>query len=283
MAVTSLSVMAYLASGHVPGDGRYGQTVRKGEDFLVRQFPADGYAGRVDGSRMYGQGIITLGLAEAYGVERDEKRRQKIREVLVKAAKVIVLAQDVNKPPQFAGGWRYEPNSGDSDLSLSGWNAMALRVCNNIGITVDKSHIDRAAGFVLRCYNKQQKGFSYEPGGEPSMAMTGVGVLNLWLMDRGQCPEAQGAAVYLASHSVEDNPRFEYYTHYYMTRAAFQAGESVWLTVWNRASSQLLAKQMPDGGWPQSRSGEEPGRIYATAMAVLTLSTPNRLLPVDQR
>jgi hypothetical protein len=196
---------------------------------------------------------------------------------------VIVLAQDVNKPAQYAGGWRYEPNSGDSDLSLSGWNAMALRACNNIGVTVDKSHIDRAAGFVLRCYNKQQNGFSYVPGGEASMAMTGVGVLNLWLMDRGQCPEAQGAAAYLASHSVEDNPRFEYYTHYYMTRAAFQAGESVWLATWSRASSQLLARQMPDGGWAQGRSGEEPGRIYATAMAVLTLSTPNRLLPVDQR
>lgn len=283
LAMTSLSVMAYLASGHIPGDGRYGQTVRKGVDFLVKQFPPDGYAGRVDGSRMYGQGIITLGLAEAYGVERDDKRRERMHDVLLKAAKVIMLAQDVRKAPQYDGGWRYEPDSGDSDLSLSGWNAMALRACNNVGISVGSAHISRAAAFVVRCYHPQQKGFAYTPGAEASMAMTGVGVLNLWLMDRGQSPEAQAAAAYLTSHSVEDNPRFEYYTHYYMTRAAFQAGESVWTTTWNRSSSQLLAKQMPDGGWPQSRSGEEPGRIYATAMAVLTLSTPNRLLPVDQR
>ena len=85
IAVTALCVMSFLTSGHVPGDGRYGQDVRRGIDYIVAAFPQDGYVGRTDGSRMYGQGIITLTLAEAYGVERDPTRREKLRKVLEKA------------------------------------------------------------------------------------------------------------------------------------------------------------------------------------------------------
>jgi hypothetical protein len=40
---------------------------------------------------------------------------------------------------------------------------------------------------------------------------------------------------------------------------------------------------MDDGGWPQSRNGEEPGRNYATSMALLTLAVPQNLLPIYQR
>jgi hypothetical protein len=53
--------------------------------------------------------------------------------------------------------------------------------------------------------------------------------------------------------------------------------------VWKTTQDQLLAVQMEDGGWPQSRQGEEPGRAYATSMAVLTLAVPYRLLPIYQR
>ena len=33
----------------------------------------------------------------------------------------------VEKKPQHQGGWRYQPHSRDSDLSLTGWAVMALR------------------------------------------------------------------------------------------------------------------------------------------------------------
>ena len=41
--------------------------------------------------------------------------------------------------------------------------------------------------------------------------------------------------------------------------------------------------QLPSGAWPQSASPEEPGEVYATAMAVLTLSVPNQVLPLYQK
>ena len=283
IAITSLCVMSFLASGHVPGDGKYGQDVRRGIDYIVAAFPEDGYVGRVDNSRMYGQGIITMTLAEAYGVERDPARREKLRKVLEKAAKVILEAQKVQKAPEQAGGWRYEPGSGDSDLSLSGWNALALRACNNIGLAVPREAIDRAAAFVLRCYRADRKGFSYQPGQEPNPAMTGVGILNLCLMDAAGRKEVADASEYLAANRINEDSRFCYYNFYYTTHAAFQIGKSTWQKVWTANSEKLLTMQHDDGGWPQSRDTQEPGRMYATAMAVLTLSAPLKLVPVHQR
>jgi len=232
---------------------------------------------------MYGHGIITLALAEAYGVEKGKERRQKLRLVLDRAVKVILDAQQVQKDPASAGGWRYDPASGDSDLSLSGWCALALRAASNAGVNVPKDRVQRAVQYVLKCYRADQKGFVYQPGNEISLPMTGVGVLNLYLLDAADRPEAMIAAKTLTEKLVTDQTRFQYYALYYTTQAAYQAGESVWPTVWKVNQDQLLDQQQPDGGWPQSRSGEEPGRVYATAMSVLTLTVPYRLLPIYQR
>ena len=271
-------------TGNVPDEGRYGLTVRAAEDFLVKQAPDDGYFGKVDGSRMYGQGIITLALAEAGGVEPDVSRRAAIRSVLARSVKIILDAQDVKKDEIWAGGWRYEPQSGDSDLSLSGWNALALRAAESVGMSVPKDRAERAVGFVLRCYRQDVQGFGYQPGNEASIAMTGVGVLNLYLLDASARPEAAGGARWLASHPVGDATRMPYYSMYYATQAAFQAGGDAWPAVWADVQAKLLPSQdKTDGAWPQSHSGEEPGRVYATSMSLLTLSVPYRLLPVYQR
>jgi len=114
--------------------------------------------------------------------------------------------------------------------------------------------------------------------------MTGVGVLNLYLLDAAQRAEVGAAAALLARKPVNDQTPYPYYATYHIAHAAFQAGEPVWPAVWRATTDRLLALQVQaDGGWPMSRSTEEPGRVYSTAMAVLTLSVPNRLMPVYQR
>jgi hypothetical protein len=284
VAMTALGMMAFMASGHTPDVGKYGLNVRRAVDFLVKEVPADGYIGKVDGSRMYGHGIVTLALAEALGVETTEANRVKIRAALDRMVQVILKAQDVKKDENSAGGWRYEPGSADSDLSLSGWNALALRAAQNAGVAVPKERVERAVGFVLKCYKAKEKGFAYQPGHGPSVAMTGVGVLNLYLLDAASRPEVVAGAEYLLKHPVNEKTQFPYYSLYYATQAAHQAGEPTWSPVWKVTLDQLLAQQVKqDGGWPQSKAGNEPGRVYATSMALLTLSVPYRLLPIYQR
>ena len=146
-----------------------------------------------------------------------------------------------------------------------------------------RAHVDLARAYVLKCYNKLQHGFSYQPRQDPTASVTGVAVLNLYLLDAGGSAEVAGGVQFLLEHPVTRQTRFPYYTLYYSTQAAFQAGEPAWSAVWQNTQEQLLSIQSPDGGWPQSRSGEEPGRIYGTSMAVLTLTVPYRLLPTYQR
>jgi hypothetical protein len=102
-ALSGLSLLAFLASGHTPDVGRFGVTARTAADYLANLNPEGGYYGR-DESRMYGHCIVTLALAEAYGTEVDEIQRKRIRFALERSLKVIYTAQDTRKEkPQFEG------------------------------------------------------------------------------------------------------------------------------------------------------------------------------------
>jgi hypothetical protein len=281
VAVTGLSVMAFLACGHAPGVGKFGLVVRGGIDFLLAQANAEGYFGKASGKGMYDQGIVTLALAEAMGVEVDEPRRQKIFAELVKAVKVILDAQAVAKPEPHGGGWRYTPKAADSDLSLVGWNALALRAARDVGVEVPKEAVQKAVGYVLKCYHAGEKGFSYQPGGGAQVGPTGIGVLSLYLLDGSERPETGEGAKWLAAHPVNDGTPFRYYAMYYATQAAHQAGGATWPAVSKAVNDKLLPLQDKDGAWP--KSPQEPDGPYSTAMAVMTLSVPYRLMPAYQR
>jgi A-macroglobulin TED domain/Prenyltransferase and squalene oxidase repeat len=288
IALTGLSLMAFLATGRMPDTGKHGLAVRHAIDFLVKSAPDDGYFGKVDGSRMYGHAIATIALAEVYGMEADAAQRKRVRTALVRAVKVLLTAQDAKKDEPFRGGWRYEIASADSDLSVSGWCILALRAAQNAGIDVPKDSADRAAAFVLRCWRPEDRGFAYQPGNpQATITMTASGVLDLYLLDRAARPEARRGAAFLAAHLVDDKTEYPYYARYYTTQAAFQAGGDLWPTLWNRTQADLLKLQADqkekDGAWPPSRTSNEPGQTYATAMSVLTLAVPLRLLPTYQR
>jgi hypothetical protein len=231
---------------------------------------------------MYGHGIAILALAEAYGVEPDPRRRRAIRNVLERGVKVILDAQNVAKPPEHAGGWRYEPGAADSDLSLSGWNALALRACQNVGVAVPKEAIDRAVRYVMTCYKPEAQGFAYQVSRNATATMTAVGLLNLYLLEAGDRPELLAAAEFMRTHAGQRQTH-PYYARYYITQAAYQAGGAAWAEIWSRTRQELVSTIGEDGGWPASTEKTEPGRVYATSMSVLTLTVPYRLLPIYQR
>ena len=73
---------------------------------------------------MYGHGFATLFLAEVYGMHPDPDLRQK----LVKAVKLIINTQNDE------GGWRYQPERREADISVTICQVMALRAARNAGI-----------------------------------------------------------------------------------------------------------------------------------------------------
>lgn len=288
-AVTGLCLLAFLSAGHTPDLGHYGPAVRRAVDALAVAVPDDGYVGGRDEKPMYTQAIVTLALAQAYGVEPTAEKRAKQHAALKRLVAVILKAQAVRKDAPHAGGWRYARDAPDSDLSLSGWNALALRAAGDAGVPVPPEALRRAADYVAACRATDGVGpaFAYQPGGAVQTGTTATGVLCLYLLEHDPRPEAVDAGRTLVRRPADAKALGGYtsYGTFYLVQAAGQAGDDVWAAVARPALDRLVKAQQPDGGWAKDwpTASEEPGRVYRTAMATLTLTVPYRVLPVYQR
>lgn len=278
VGVTGLAIMAFMAGGHQPGRGEFGENIDRGLDFLLSSIRRDGYitTGGTS-SRMYEHGFATLGLAQAYGMTRRRDLGDKLR-------LATTLIQRSQK--RVDGGWRYDPTpAGDSDISVTVCQIMALRAARNVGIKVPREVIQRAVDYVKRsclpdgsfCYLLRSR-----TGG--SYALLSSGLNCLYGAGEYDCPEIKRALKRFA----EQTPRFiskrsnishyYFYAHYYAAQAAFHAGGDQWTRYYAAITRELVAQQSATGGW-QSNFGNS----YATAMGCLVLQMPYDFLPIFRR
>jgi len=285
-SVTSLAVLAFMAAGHVPGEpGPYQSTIEAGIRYVLdHQRPNGLLVSNTSHGPMYCHGISTLMLAEVVGMNSDPELITRCREALGKAVKLILLAQNLPKNPDNAGGWRYQPTSRDSDLSVSGWQVMALRAARSAGCEVPAQNIDRALDYLKRCSNSDGGGFGYQPGGGPNNPRTGTGILALEICGEHGSPEALAGAEFLLAHPPRWNGSYFFYEVYYCSQAMFQMGDKYFLAYYPKLVSILLEHQERDGSWLSADGNDRSGgRNYCTAMAVLALAVEYRYLPIYQR
>lgn len=284
-SVTSLAVMAYLSAGHLPGEpGRYRETIEKGVSYVVSsQRPNGMLVTNTSHGPMYCHGISTLMLAEVVGMTRDRNVAAKARSALVKAVELILQAQNEPKNSENSGGWRYQPNSHDSDLSVTGWQLMALRAARSVGCNVPSNHIERALDYVRRCAVKDG-GFAYQPGQAPNNPRTGAGVLALELGGEHLSNEAKAGATYLTKHHPRWSSEYFFYEVYYCSQAMYQMGDEFFGEYYPKLASILLSHQDADGSWLSGDGNDRSGgRVYCTASAVLALAVEYGYLPIYQR
>jgi hypothetical protein len=292
-AMTSLSILALCSLGHQPGDATpEGETLRKALNFILHPDlqGADGYFGAKDNSRMYGHGITTLMLAEMLGMgfsaEQDDFIRRKCR----RGIELILRAQKVPKSDPSRGGWRYTPDDPHSDMSVTVWQVMALRASRNAGLDVPKEAIDEAVSYIKRLYEPVDRkkwnggGFGYQNRGhEPST--TAEGLLALQVCGEYEAPETLGAAELLFKEGpAKPEERWFYYTMYYYAQGMYQRGGKYADEGRRVVAEMLLPLQSPEGYWEQGGGdGRDTGKVYATAMAMLSLAVKNHFLPIYQR
>jgi hypothetical protein len=89
VGVTALAGMAFLAGGHIPGRGAWGENVDRALGFVLSCVQEDGYVTHA-GSRMYSHAFSTLFLAEVYGMTH----RGDVKEKLQLAVDFIVHSQN---------------------------------------------------------------------------------------------------------------------------------------------------------------------------------------------
>lgn len=304
-AATSMAVMAFLAAGHVPGEGPYGKHLERAIDWVLdHQQEMDRREGketvmlvaRRSHGPMYSHGVSTLMLAEVVGMLTG-KRAKRCREALEKSVRLIIKAQNVRKSSRHVGGWRYQASSRDSDLSVTGWQLLALRAAKNVGCDVPKESIDRAVAYVNDCRPRSRSGFSYQPGGGSTPTRTGTGILCLAVCGAHKSqqgkqvilkPEARDAANYLLSRPLRYRDHYFYYGVYYCTVGMFKMGDQPdGKQYWSETKANnfriLLDEQNGDGSWLSHRGERRHGRIYCTCMAVLALAVEYQYLPIYQR
>ena len=272
VGITALACLAFMADGNLPGRGRYGEQVQKGLKFVLDNARESGLIAGPNTSHgpMYGHGFATLFLAEVYGMTQDRR----IREKLTKAVRMIVATQN------HEGGWRYQPVPRNADLSVTICQIMALRAARNSGVSVPSQTIERSITYVRRCQNSSDGGFRYMlHSGGSQFPRSAAGVASLYYAGVYDDAALDKGLDYLMRQKVRGHSGGHYfYGHYYAVQATYLAGGEYWQQWFPWIREQLLARQNATGQW-KSTQGED----YGTAMALLILQIPNRLLPIFQR
>ena len=280
--IAGLCGMAFLAKGYLPGEGEYGEVLNKCIEAVLRRAEADQwkYMGGQDG-RMYSHAICTLFLSEVSGMANNPELQKRIDNVLPSATKIILNAQGVPKDDNQKGGWRYNPNSNDSDLSCSGWCLMALRSAYINGAPVPVSAIEEAVRYILRRHNSQKGTFGYQGNEDYAATLSGAAILCLALCGQHNNPAIPRGVRYLMS-SYANLPHQDrtFYGMYYTAQGLFQYGGREWETFAKWMYDYWIPRQTNDGAW---NKGEENCPYYQTAMVVLAFAVPYRQLPIYQR
>jgi hypothetical protein len=310
--VTCLSVMAFMAHGHLPGVGPYGERLERATDFILSCQKQNGLicavtpdiprlsrnVGGLGTNTAYNHAISSLLLSELYGLG-NAPQAERMQQVIQKSLSVSLEMQRWPKDNDAdKGGWRYVDNrdQSDSDLSVTGWELMFLRSARNAGFEVPKQAIDDAVAYVLRCYSKEYGTFQYwiDRGDGRSRGMAGAGILALAHAGHHNSEEAQNAAKWILKQKFEpyntvapfNNDRDHYHFGVFACcQGMYQVGGPYWAEFYPQIVPILLANQKEDGSWPaDSQRWDAPyGSAYSTALNVMTLGAPNQLMPIFQR
>ncbi|MEC9373666.1 MAG: prenyltransferase/squalene oxidase repeat-containing protein [Planctomycetota bacterium] len=281
VGITALACLAFMADGHIPGRGGYGEVVSKGLDFVLDNLNETGLlAADTSHGPMYGHGFATLFLGEVYGMtgggpETEQSRR--LYEALVKAVRLIVQTQNSE------GGWRYNPVPYDADISVTICEIMALRSARNAGIDVPKETIDRAVEYVRLCQNPDG-GFKYQlTTGGSAWPRSAAGIASLYYAGIYEDEAIDRGLGYLQRTAMPGRRgttgAHYFYGHYYAVQAMYLAGGDHWAEWWPAIREELLESQTAEGYWDDPHAGQS----YGTAMALIILQMPKRYLPIFQK
>ena len=274
VAITALAGIAFMAAGHLPGRGIFGEHVQQALDFVLDNVQESGLiAAQTVHGPMYGHGFATLFLGEVYGMSFGDDR---VRTALEKAVDLIVRTQNRE------GGWRYQPVPVDADVSVTICQVMALRSARNAGIKVPRETIDRAVAYVRACQNPDG-GFRYmtRPGAS-AWPRTAAGIATLFyagIYDDDSIDRGLGYLFQTAMPSNRIRQTHYYYGQYYAVQAMYLAGGTWWKVWWPAVRENLLRRQSANGAWLDHHIGGS----YSTAMALIILQMPKRYLPIFQR
>jgi hypothetical protein len=207
----------------------------------------------------------------------------------------------IQSPQQRA--WRYAEKPPDSDPTVTAWMTLALKAGQVGGIRSNDGGLRGASEFIRRITDERtfrtgylKKGdlpFRFEaqakrfpPGESESLTACGMTVR----IFTGEEPRGSGLIKGQANLCLEKAPewnpdtgRIDYFYWHFATIGMFQLGGTEWQTWYSKLKEAAAAGQQKGnpnescqrGSWdPIDPWGTQGGRIYSTALMVLSLEVP---------
>jgi len=297
-AATGMAMLAYMGWGAKHNEpGPYQEPLKKAMQWMMKTERNGDLRGSNGHNFMYDHGIAAIAMAEAYSLTKDPK----LRPVVDRVVGFTVRAQNPK-----TGGWRYRPYEENGyrdrgDMSVTGWQIMALKSAQFGGIDVPLESLDRALKYMDSIGGGKRKSiYGYTSKGDPKPAMVSEGMFCQQLLrqhaidQRSASPQdinlrLEESAKYLEKNLP--NPRrlkYNYYYWYYACLALHQQQGSIWES-WNARMRPVFLKAQVkrpgqvslDGSWdPIGEWGPKAGRCIITGMATLSLEVYYRYLPM---
>lgn len=270
-AATALAVLCFLGAGNTTTTGQDAGTVSRAFAFLEQEASESSLR---KAETLYVSALAMIAFSELSAMDPTEVRAKAIAERLL-----IFLQQSQD---DVGGGWRYTPGE-PGDLSVTGWQIMALQSARTCGLDVSSATIARCSAFVDSVSSAGGSEYSYVPTARPTPCMSAVGLLSRIYL--GSPKESAffdfGFQKLTAAGPDPDN----IYFNYYASIALHHYGGSLW-TDWNSRMRPLLVSQQirngpAKGSWAlRDAWGKAGGQIYQTCLSTLCLEVYYRYLPM---
>jgi len=292
VGITSLAVLAFLGKLNTVDEGIYSPVVNQALRWIVSQQTrrhwgegwgsTDGYLGgnASEFEAMYCHAMATFALAEAYAMSRNSPEAQWLHAPLQKAVNFILDTQNVD------GGWRYVKGQREGDMSIFGWQLMALKSAQAAGIPVEERRLAMMRRFLVEQRIGSSGGLAgFRPREAAGASAAAETLYCRQMLGMTNAPDVIDDAVRIIVSNLPRRSTLNYYYWYYGTLALYQHGGPEW-EQWNTAvRNMLVAEQRRTGpmagSWdPLDVWGSYGGRMYSTAIATLSLEVYYRYLPL---
>lgn len=286
-ATASFAGLAFLANGHRPGKGRYGETIVRAMNYVKASMTPEGYLGGKEDT-MYAHAICTLFGLAYLGRSENPEEEVELANWCRKAIQLILRAQKVPKSADARGGWRYKYYSRESDLSVTSWQLLVLHAARQCGYDVPEEAFQNAMRYVNGAYldeeaveRARQKtldkeemtpeerkaaearlaakqgraGFVYRRGvsREVEPAVTGVAVFLKSILEEEPDEKTRKSLAFLETFSPawggKQYKGYFFFGTFYMVQGMFQVGGENWKAFRPRIQEILLDHQEGDGRW----------------------------------
>ena len=278
-ASTGLALICFLGAGHTHQEGPYKETVAGGLYYLTDRMVMTSLGGDLrdgESGTMYSHAIATLALTEAVAMTGDATLTGPAQS----AVDFIVHAQHPK------GGWRYSPGK-PGDTTVTGWHIAALKSALLARLEVPYDIWHKIDAFLDSVQLNRGAAYGYQDASRSTNTTNAIGLFGRMILGwpHDHRPLQRG----MAQMAGQDPRKNHMYFNYYAAQILHHYGGKGWER-WNQRTLKYLVEHQARGGhengswhFPREAHSRPGGRLYTTAMAIMTLEVYYRYMPLYQR